>query len=83
LANLGNYPFLPLIRLSKQHAEPLISPEKRGSCLELTHNFKNSPVYVVFYTLNESKKVSNKEEEVKASKGVRVWAKEGINAHNK
>jgi len=80
---LGNYPFLPLIRLSKQASEPLYLPEIMGPCLEATQRLKNSPAYVVLHTLNEQNISCNKGVEVKASKGVRVWAKEGKNAHNK
>jgi len=83
LANLGNYPFLPLIELQKQQAEPLISPEERGSCLELTHNFKNSLAYVVLHTRNEQNILVRKGVEVKASKGVTSVSKGRTHAHNK
>lgn len=67
----------------KQHAEPLISPEEMGSCLEATERLKNSLAHVVLHTRNEQKTVSNKGVEVKASKGVRSMAKGRKNGHNK
>jgi len=61
----GNYPYLPVVTTKKQASEGPISLELMGLYLSPTESFKNSPVYVVFYTLEMSNKVNVIREEVK------------------
>ena len=83
---IGYFYLLPLtsthsvgINPQKQASEGPISLELMGLCSRPTENFKNSPVYVVFYTLEMSNKVRLVREEVK----VRIVGKESKYAHNK
>jgi len=83
---IGYFCLLPLasthsvgINQQKQASEGPISLELMGLCLRPTERLKNSPVYVVFYTLEMSHKVSLIRVEVK----VRIVASGSKDANNK